>query len=238
MTAKKVRHFFPCNIFRPGTQTLYRLVPEAGGYVAVCPASTSLGRAESHFWWGEDSNLCCHCSRWDPAGCQMEPAASRAIASRSCKLLLVFVRGKAGTLGLQLFLSITRAIYCWEGRTAARQQLQPGFSSERATNSCCAGRRVVASLRSSCWSTAIFTGLCHWGMGLTTFEDLRNQQRSQKPFPDWESARPAPVPSSCRIWSSAAAPLLKRQKQPLLQSSSFMSSVLLSSAVAQLSSEP
>lgn len=38
----------------------------------------------------------------------MEPAASRAITSHSCKLPLVFVRGKAGTLGLQLFLSITQ----------------------------------------------------------------------------------------------------------------------------------
>ena len=109
MSAKKVRCFFPCKIFPPGMWKWYGSVPKAGYYVAVRPTTTSLGKAESPLCRGEDSNLCCHCSRWDPTASQTEPAASRAIASHSCKLPLVFVRGKAGTLGLQPFLGITGA---------------------------------------------------------------------------------------------------------------------------------
>jgi len=56
--------------------------------------------------------------------------------------------------------SIASTICCWEGCAAARQRLPPSLSSERATNSCCAGPKVAASLRRSCWSRAVFSGLC------------------------------------------------------------------------------
>lgn len=58
----------------------------------------------------------------------------------------------------------------------AQQQLQPSFSSERTTDSCCADGRVVASLRNSFQSIEVLTELCYQDMGLTAFEDLRNQQ--------------------------------------------------------------
>lgn len=68
-------------------------------------------REESHFWWREGSNLCCQFSCWDPAGCQREWTASRAIAYHSCKLPPVFVQCEPRTLGLlQPFLSTTRSL--------------------------------------------------------------------------------------------------------------------------------
>lgn len=101
--------FSPMQDFSSRNVKMIQIGTWADYYAAACPASTSPGRAESHFWWEEASNLCCRCSRWDPAGSQIEPAASRAIASPSCRSPPVFVPGKARTLGLQPFLSITRA---------------------------------------------------------------------------------------------------------------------------------
>lgn len=106
---RRSKAFSPMQDFSSRNMKMIQVRTWADYYAAACPACTSLGRAESHFGWGEASNLCCRCSRWHPAGSQTEPAASRAIASPSCRLPPVFVRGKARTLALQPFLSITRA---------------------------------------------------------------------------------------------------------------------------------
>lgn len=176
--AQKKCIFFSSKIFPPGTQKWYRsvsLVLEAAFCIAVCPASTALHCTESHCGWGE------HCAATALAetlqDCKRSHLhqGSSPPTTCSCDLCARQGRDPEASAG-EHRLSITRASYCWEGWAAAWQQLQPSFSSERVINSCCAGRKVVASLRNSCWCTAVFTVLCHWGMGLTAFEDLRNQQ--------------------------------------------------------------
>lgn len=115
--------------------------------------------------------------------------------------------------------SITSTIYCWQGWAAAWQQLQPSFSSERATNSCCAERRVVASLRSCCRSTAISTELCHWGVSLTAFEDLKNQQDlgAGSLFLTGKGPNQLLLPAPAEFGARLLPPLPKRQKQPFLR---------------------
>lgn len=200
-------------------------------------------REDSHLWWGKGSNLCCQLSCWDPAGSQMEWAASRAIAYHSCKLPPVFMQCKPRTLGLQpswappehcqhyLLLggmgsstaaAATQFLAQRELQTLAVQTeelLLPWGAVARAQKSwlsCATEPCVSLPLKISEISKTLEPGAFPW---------LGNDQTSSH----------IQLPLSLEI---SCCPLPKRQEQPLLQSGSSSSSVLLSSAIAQLSSEP
>lgn len=241
MGAKKKRMFFPMKDFSSRNVKIIHISTLGSLFCSTMPCHHLSRREESHHWWGEGSNLCCQFSCWDPAGSQMEWAASRVIRLPQLQVTTSLCAMQAKDPGAPALpehhQSSARTVYCWEGWAAAQQQLQPSFSSERTTNSCCADGRVVASLSRTCQSTEVLTELFHWDMGLTVFENLRNQQ-DLGAFPWLGNDQTSSHIHLLLSLEISCCPLPKRQEQPILQSSSSGCSVLLSSAISQLSSEP
>lgn len=111
MGAKKKEDFFPMEDFSFRNVKIIQNSTLGSLFCSNMPCHHLNRREESLLWWGEGSNLCCQFSCWDPAGSQIEWAASRAITYHSCKLTPISVQCKPRTLGLfQPFLSTTRAL--------------------------------------------------------------------------------------------------------------------------------
>lgn len=224
-----VRHFFPpCMIFSPGTRKCYRSLPEVDYYASLCPASTS---KEGH--GGNGSRLCYHCSSWDPVGSQVEPAASRAPISHNCRLPLISVPGKAESPGLQSLLSITSAflLQCSPSSvpfTAGRDgQLHSSICSPLFVQRSYKPLLLRMVRLFPCRAMLEYSFLL-WL--LTAVEELKNQPDLRgMSLSQMEGTRAAPAPALAKFGA---------QLLTALSQSSLGHSVLLSSAVAQLSSEP
>lgn len=244
MGTKKKRMFFPMEDFSFRNVKIIQISTLGSLFCSSMPCHHLSRREESHLWWGEGSNLCCQFSWRDPAGPQMEWAASRAIAYHSCKLAPVFVQCKPRTLGLlQPFLSTTTALPAlftagrdgqWhssscnpllaqrELQTLAVQMGELLLSWEEVAR---AQKSWLSCATKTCVSLPLKISEISKTQEPGAFSCLGNDQTSSH----------VQLLLSLEI---SCCPFPKRQEQPLLQSSSSSSSVLLSSAIAQLSFEP
>lgn len=105
--AEGKEHFFPCKIFPPGMRNdTNRYLQQVIMLQYALPATHWDGQRAT-----SDEEKALICAATALAETLQDPKlASRAVTSHSCRLPPVFVRGKAGTLGLQPFLSISRAL--------------------------------------------------------------------------------------------------------------------------------